>query len=61
MPADLRDRLIAEMEAVFGDDRPRIDHAMKVLGFAEQILQGEKAGEAEIAQRGGGAGPPRVS
>ena len=63
MPADQRDRLIDEMKAVFGDDQPRIDHAMGVLGFAEQILQGEKAGEAggedSPTQRGGFPNPPR--
>ena len=54
MTGDLRTKLIDEMKAVFGDDRPRIDHAMGVLGFAEQIL----AGEQEVAQRGGFPHPP---
>ena len=30
--------LIARMKSVFGDDLPRIDHAMKVLAYAESIL-----------------------
>ena len=55
MTDDLRTRLIDRMNAVFGDDRPRIDHAMRVLGFAEQIL----AGEQGSAQRGGAPVPPR--
>ena len=45
----LRSQLIDEMEAVFGDDQPRIDHALRVLGYAEQIL----AGEQDLAERGG--------
>lgn len=30
--------LIREMKAVFGDDRKRIQHALEVLNFAEQIV-----------------------
>jgi HD superfamily phosphodiesterase len=30
--------LIARMKSVFGDDSARIDHAMKVLGYAESIM-----------------------
>ena len=30
--------LIHEMKAVFGDDHKRIQHALEVLNFAEQIL-----------------------
>lgn len=37
----LCERLIAEMRAVFGSDRKRISHALKVLGFAEDILKHE--------------------
>ncbi len=36
-----RDRLIARMKIIFGDDRRRIDHALAVLGFAEAILDVE--------------------
>ena len=34
----MRGRLIARMQAVFGDDRRRIDHALAVLAHAESIL-----------------------
>lgn len=37
----LRARIIGEMEAVFGDDDRRINHALKVLGHAETILRSE--------------------
>ncbi len=36
-------RLIAEMRDLFGDDRKRISHALKILGFAEEILKHETA------------------
>ncbi|NQU26623.1 MAG: HD domain-containing protein [Candidatus Nealsonbacteria bacterium] len=39
----LSERLVAEMESVFGSDQRRIDHAKKVLAFAERILEHEKA------------------
>ena len=35
------DRLIAEMRNLFGDDRKRISHSLKVLSFAEEILKHE--------------------
>ena len=35
----LRARLIAEMKSIFGYDQRRIDHALSVLSYAEQILQ----------------------
>lgn len=35
------DRLIAEMRNIFGNDRKRISHALKVLSFAEEILKHE--------------------
>ncbi len=41
--ASLREQMIDEMKAVFGSDRPRIDHAMKVLDNAEAILAAETA------------------
>ena len=37
----LCDKLVAGMKRVFGPDRKRIDHAMKVLDFAEQIQLAE--------------------
>jgi putative nucleotidyltransferase with HDIG domain len=33
----IRDKLINEMKKVFGDDQKRIEHALAVLGYAEQI------------------------
>jgi len=35
---EIRESLIARMKSVFGDDSRRIDHAMKVLGYAESIV-----------------------
>jgi len=35
--------LIVQMKAVFGSDRRRIDHALKVLSFADKILESEHA------------------
>jgi len=35
------ERLIAEMRELFGDDRKRISHSLKVLSFAEEILKHE--------------------
>jgi len=37
----------AAMEAYFGTDRRRIDHALRVTGFARELLQREP-GEAEL-------------
>lgn len=34
----LCDRIIDRMKATFGGDQPRIDHAMSVLDYAEQIM-----------------------
>ncbi len=33
----MRDKLIEKMKNVFGDDQKRIDHALAVLDYAEQI------------------------
>ena len=33
----MRDNLIRDMKAVFGNDQKRIDHALSVLSYAEQI------------------------
>jgi hypothetical protein len=41
--ASMCDRLIAEMKKVFGDDKKRIGHALKVLDFAGEILKTENA------------------
>jgi len=39
----LVDRLIQAMKDEFGDDQRRITHALRVLEFAEKIMQAEKA------------------
>lgn len=38
-----KELLILEMEKYFGGDQKRINHAKKVLGYAEQLLEKEKA------------------
>ena len=35
-------RITDQMKAVFGDDQRRIDHALAVLSYAEQIMETEK-------------------
>ena len=45
----LRDNLIEDMKAVFGEDRKRIDHALSVLGHAEQI-QAVEGGEPLVVK-----------
>ena len=47
MPNPFVSKLVREMKAVFGGDQKRIDHALDVLGFAEQILSAE-GGDAEV-------------
>lgn len=37
----MRDTLIEEMKKLFGKDQKRIDHALAVLSYAEQIQQSE--------------------
>ena len=39
----MREELIRELEEYFGDDSKRIDHAKKVLNFAEGLLRQEQA------------------
>ncbi|HUX00414.1 MAG TPA: HD domain-containing protein [Phycisphaerae bacterium] len=41
--AALGETLIEEMKQVFGEDAPRVRHALRVLDCAEQILQSEPA------------------
>ncbi|MDP6380723.1 MAG: HD domain-containing protein, partial [Phycisphaerae bacterium] len=36
-----RSKTTTAMKAVFGHDTPRIEHALTVLGFAEEILAHE--------------------
>jgi hypothetical protein len=43
------DRLIEDMQGVFGDDRRRIDHALAVLGYANEI-QAAEGGDAQVVQ-----------
>lgn len=43
--APIKDRLIKELEGYFGPDAKRINHAKKVLGYAEELLKSEKAEE----------------
>jgi hypothetical protein len=40
--AHLCDRLIASMRSVFGDDQRRINHALKVLEYADAIMESER-------------------
>ena len=47
--AVLCDTLIDEMKAVFADDQRRIDHALQVLEYADQI-QSEEGGEGLIVK-----------
>jgi hypothetical protein len=39
----LADQLIEAVKAQFGDDQPRITHALRVLESAQEILRGEEA------------------
>ena len=48
MTAPTEDSITAEMRKLFGADTKRIDHALSVLGYAGQILQGEPGDEAVV-------------
>ena len=39
---DIKEIAIARMKQLFGEDITRVNHALKVLRFSEEILQGEK-------------------
>lgn len=39
----LKDKLLMRLEEYFGSDSKRINHAKKVMGFAEELLRQEKA------------------
>ena len=39
----IKDKLISELEAYFGKDTKRINHAKKVMGYSEELLKQEKA------------------
>jgi HD superfamily phosphohydrolase YqeK len=38
---DVKEIVISRMKQLFGDDNRRVNHALKVLRFSEEILQGE--------------------
>ena len=46
----MRSRLIARMQAVFGDDRRRIDHALAVLAHAESIMADQDGTDALVVR-----------
>ena len=46
---DMRDLLIAQMKSIFGSDENRINHALRVLSYAEQILRAE-GGDTLVVQ-----------
>ncbi len=54
--AGMRQRLIDEMRGIFGDDRRRIDHAMMVLAFAEQIMAEDFSTGGDLGGDAGGVG-----
>jgi hypothetical protein len=47
VPLTAKEQLIAVMEAYFGDDAPRIEHAKKVTEYAERIMAAE-GGDAGV-------------
>ena len=38
----IKEIAISKMKQLFGEDNKRVDHALKVSRFSEEILQGEK-------------------
>jgi hypothetical protein len=48
----IRDKLIEEMKEVFGQDQKRIDHALAVLDYAEQI-QAAEGGDPLVVKAAG--------
>ena len=44
----IKAQLVDAMKAVFAGDQRRIDHALLVTGYAEEILRGEPADEATV-------------
>lgn len=48
----LRDKLINEMKEVFGQDQKRVDHALAVLDYAEQI-QAKEGGDPLVVKAAG--------
>ena len=45
---ELKENLTLAMKEYFGDDKKRIDHALKVTELAEKILEGEKEGNPQV-------------
>ncbi|MBI5700531.1 HD domain-containing protein [Candidatus Saganbacteria bacterium] len=43
----MKDKILKEMESYFGDDQKRINHAKRVLGYAEKIMEKE-GGDPDI-------------
>jgi HD superfamily phosphodiesterase len=46
---DFVDELVEDMRSVFGDDHSRVDHALAVLGYANEIHAVE-GGDAQVVQ-----------
>lgn len=45
---EIRDKALARMRSIFGDDTRRIEHALNVLDFAETILEREASCERDV-------------
>ena len=45
---DIHKRIVSAMKTYFGEDQRRIDHTLKVLDYAEQILAQEEADEVVV-------------
>lgn len=45
---EMQEELIGEMMGVFGDDQRRIDHALSVLAYAQEILASEPQAQASV-------------
>lgn len=46
--ADFKEKVLSEMTGYFGEDTGRITHAVKVVHFAEKILQQEKKADRKV-------------
>lgn len=44
----LKEALIVELKSFFGEDIRRINHALKVLAFCEEIMEKEKPADKEV-------------
>ncbi|NIO82960.1 MAG: hypothetical protein GTN53_20515, partial [Candidatus Aminicenantes bacterium] len=38
----IREKLIHDVELLFGEDKKRIEHAKKVMGYVKELLKKEK-------------------